>query len=90
LTIYGTTRPGPIKKALRNNQSAFEEILKLFFDAQDRVFGRFGHAELHDFLGLDLDRLAGRRIPAHPGFAIDQNELAESWDGERVLGMFVG
>ena len=54
---------------------------KLFLHAENRVLGRFRDAELHDFLGLDLDCLASRRITADARLAIDQDELAEAGDG---------
>ena len=62
---------------------------KILLSAKDGVFGRFGDAELHDLLRLDLNRFASRRIAADASFAVDQHELAESGDGERVLGMLV-
>src|SRR5690242_5342434 len=34
----------------------------LLLGAQDGVFGGFGHAELHDLLGWDLDRFTRRWI----------------------------
>ena len=82
--------PKPTKKAPLNNQSAFAGFLNLFLHAENRVLGRLGDAELHDFLGLDLDCLASRRITSDARLAIDQDELAEAGDGERVLGVLVG
>ena len=62
----------------------------LFLYAENRVLGRFGDAELHDLLGLDLDRFAGGRITTDPCLAIDQHQFAEAGNGEGVLGVFVG
>ena len=58
--------------------------------AQDGVLGSFGHAELHDALGFDLDRFARCRVASDARFAIDQNQLAETGQGESVLGVLVG
>src|ERR1017187_6545293 len=57
--------------------------------AENGVLGSFGYAELHDTLGLDLDGFTGGGIAADTGFAIDQYQLAETWNGECVLGVFV-
>jgi hypothetical protein len=57
---------------------------------QDRVFGCFGYAELHDFLGPDLNRLTSIGIAADTNFAIDQHKFTETWDSERILGVFIG
>ena len=61
----------------------------ILFFAENCVLGSFGNAELHDSLGLDLDGFTGGGIPTDTGFAIDQNQLAEPWNGEGVLGVFV-
>ena len=58
--------------------------------AEDGVLGSFGHAELHDAFGFDLDRFARRWVASDAGFAIDQNQLAEAGQGESVLGVLVG
>ena len=76
------------QKGTLNKQSAWK-IPKLFLYAKDRVFGSFGNTEFHNPLGLDLDGLASGRIAAHTGFAIDQNELAQSRNGEGVFGILV-
>ena len=55
---------------------------KLFLHAEDRVLGRLGDAELHHFFGFDLNRFTSRGIPADAGFAIDQDEFAETGEGE--------
>ncbi len=57
--------------------------------AEDGVFGGFGDAELHDALGLDLDRFAGGRITTDTGFAIDEHEFAEARNRESIFGVFV-
>jgi len=62
---------------------------ELFLYAQDRVFCRFGDAELHDFLGFDLDLLTSCRITTDPGFAINEHQLAETRNGERVFSVFI-
>jgi len=66
-----------------------EKDQQLFLHTQDRVLGSFGDPKLHDFLGLDLDRFNSSGIAADLGFAINQHQFAETWDGERVLGVFV-
>src|ERR1039457_4074733 len=62
----------------------------LFLCAEDRVFGGFCDAELHDALRRDLDRLAGRRVATHTRLAVHQYELAEARQREGVLGALVG
>ena len=47
-------------------------------------------ASVGPLYGLDLDRRTSRGIAPDPGFAIDQNELAQSRKGEAVLGVLVG
>src|SRR5690606_6199950 len=39
-------------------------------NAEDRVLGSLGDAELHDGLGSDLDFFAGLRIGTDPGFTL--------------------
>jgi len=78
------------KKGTLNNQSAFPKTQELFFHAQNCVLGSLGDPELHDLLGLDLDRFTSSGIAADTSFAIDQDDLAETWNGEAVLGIFVG
>src|SRR6478672_6892285 len=46
--------------------------------AEDGVLGGLGDAELDDLLGRDLDLLAGGRVPARPGLAVDQHQLADA------------
>jgi len=58
--------------------------------AEDRVLRGLGHAELHDLLGLDLDRLAGGRVATLAGLAVDEDELAEAGEREGVLRVLVG
>jgi hypothetical protein len=58
--------------------------------AEDRVLGGLGHAELHDLLGLDLDRFAGGRVATLASFAVDEDELAEAREREGVLRVLVG
>ena len=58
--------------------------------AEDRVLGRFGHAELHDALGLDLDGFARGRVATDSRLAVHQHQLAETGQREGVLGVFVG
>jgi len=53
---------------------SFRFLLLLFLAGYDRVFHRFGHAELHDFLGRDLDRFAGGGIAAHASLAVHANQ----------------
>src|SRR5579863_4146209 len=57
---------------------------------RDRVFRGFGDAELHDRLGLDLDRFAGLGIAAHAGFAVRLHQAAETGNDEDavLLGFF--
>jgi len=57
--------------------------------AEDRVFGGFGHLELHDALGGNLDGFAGGRITALASGAVFQLQLAEAREGEGVLGILV-
>jgi len=57
--------------------------------AQNSVFSCLGDTELHDPLGSNLDGLARSWIPAHTGFAIDQDEFAQTGDCERVLSVLV-
>lgn len=57
--------------------------------AEDGVLRGFGHAEFDDALGGDLDGLASGRIAAHARLAIDELQLAETRNGEIVLGLLV-
>ena len=59
------------------------EDQKLRFGAEDRVLGGFGHLELHDALGRNLDLLAGGGIAAETGGAVFQFQFAEA--GQREL-----
>ena len=65
------------------------ENSKLFLHAQDRVLGSFGDPEFHNSFSLDLDCFTSCRITTDPSFAIDQNELAQSRNGEGVFGILV-
>src|SRR5437867_4242249 len=57
--------------------------------AKDRVLAGFGHAELHDALGRNLDLLARGGIAADARLTVDQHVFAESGQGEAVLGVLV-
>jgi hypothetical protein len=70
-----------IKNGALNKQSAFVKT-KLFLHSKDGVLRGLGHAKLHDFLGLDLDRFTGGRITSNPDFALDQYQLAQSRNGK--------
>jgi hypothetical protein len=61
----------------------------LLLDAEDGIFGGFGHAELDDALGGNLNGLASLRVAAHAGGAIFQDQLANAGQGESVLRVFV-
>ena len=76
------------KKGTLRIQSALM-MKKELLGAQDGVFGGLGDAEFHDALGGDLDGFAGGRIAAHARFAVDQDELAQTRQGEGVLGVLV-
>ena len=58
--------------------------------AENGVFGSFGHTKLHDPLGLDLDGFTGSGVATDPGLAINQHQLAETRNGESILGVLVG
>ena len=51
------------KKGTLNQQNACN-VPELFLHAQNRVFGRFGNAELYNLLGFDLNRFTGGGISA--------------------------
>lgn len=56
---------------------------------QDSVLAGLGDAEFDDFLGWDLDCLASGWIATGASLTINQHELAETGQGEAVLGVFV-
>jgi len=58
--------------------------------SEDRILRRLGDAELDDALGGDLDGFAGLGIAADACGAIFQHELADTGQGEGVLGVLVG
>ena len=60
------------KRAFRNSETPLERESRLL-GAEDRVFGGFRHAELHDLLGGDLDLRAGGGIAANSGLAIHED-----------------
>src|SRR5437899_7492891 len=49
-----------------------------------RVLGLLGDPELQHALRGDRDRLTGRGVAAHAGLAVDDDELADTGDGEAV------
>jgi len=59
------------------------------FRPEDGVFGSLGHAELDHALGGDLDGFARGRITADASFAVDELQLAETGNGEVILGLLV-
>src|SRR5271169_2417053 len=63
--------------------------LTLLFWAEDRVFGGFRDAELHDALRRDLDRFTGRGVAAHASLPVHEHQLAEAGQRERVLRLLV-
>ena len=67
----------------------FQQHKPKLLRAEDRVFGGFGHAELHHALGGDLDGLAGGGVAAHASLAIDQNQLAQPGQRKAVLGVLI-
>ena len=58
--------------------------------AEDGVLRGFGHAELDDAFGGNLDFRAGGGVAPHAGFAVHEHQFAEARQGEGVLGVLVG
>src|SRR5262245_3626261 len=77
----------------RNKKGAptAERLLKIqkLLRAEDRVFGGFGHLELHHALGRNLNLLAGRGIASEAGGAVFQFQFAKAGQREGVLGILV-
>ena len=65
------------------------KIQPVLLRAEDGVLGRFGDAELHDALGLDLDGFPGLRVAAHAGGAVLEDEFADAGQREGVFSVLV-
>ena len=57
--------------------------------AEDRVLRGLRDAELHHALGRNLNRRAGSRVAAEPGFAIHEHDLAEAGNRKGILCFLV-
>ena len=63
--------------------------LSLFLDAQNCVFGRLGDKKLQNSLRGNLDTFSGGRIASLASLPICEHQLAQSGNGECVLGILV-
>src|SRR5580698_8906351 len=80
-------QPGKQKAGQSRPSSDLENELLL---RRDRVLRSLGHAELHDGLGLDLDRFAGLGIAPHARLAVRLHQAAEAghYEDAVFLGLF--
>ena len=74
-------RTGQKKKKLSAQHGEFF-LKNEFFRLQNSVFGSLGDSEFADSLGLDLNRLACRRIPAHAGGTVFLEQFADTRNSE--------
>ena len=58
---------------------------KLFLHWSDRILRGLGDPKLDDCFRLDLDRLAGLRIPSQASFSFRFNKLTNSWDSKLTI-----
>jgi hypothetical protein len=69
--------------------SSIKKVELLLPPTQDRVLGGFGHAELYDALGGNLDGLSRGRITTHAGFPVHEHDFAQAGNREGVFGVLV-
>jgi hypothetical protein len=92
--MWTTDMPEAGKKGKEKPRREAPRFTKTFSGQQlfadDRVLGGFGDAEFEHLFGRDFDGFAGGGVAAAAGFALSDDEFAESGDGETDFGFFVG
>lgn len=80
-----STEPGKLNEAIPTQVPDAGSLLL----AEDGVFRCFGDAELDHALRWDLNFRAGLRIPSHAGFAIGEDEFANSGNRKYIFGLLI-